>query len=322
MKMEELISLLGADWTVYKDLVRGALHSDIELLEEVNSSLLLNSGKQLRPILSLLIARACGTPNSDSLRYAVATELLHNATLLHDDVADKSSIRRGKPTLSALMGPSAAVLVGDFWLARAVGMILGTDHGSQAIGLFAQTLSDLAEGEMLQLQKAATADTTEEDYLRIVFCKTASLFQTSCSVAAVSVNASPALNEAACRFGRACGIAFQIRDDIFDYWDEAAIGKPVGLDLKEQKITMPLLGALKNAPDERQIREMVRNINEKPENCGQLHRFVLENGGVEYASGRLDDFINEALAALECFPASKERDALADLARYNAVRKK
>lgn len=321
MRREDVISLLGADWTAYESLVREALRSDIELLDRVNASLLANSGKQLRPMMSLLMARVCGKTNGDSLHYAAASELLHNATLMHDDVADESSIRRGQPTLSALIGPSSALLVGDFWLSKAVEQILGSAHESLAIRLYSHTLSNLARGEMLQLQKAESADTTEEDYFDIVHCKTASLFESTCLAAALSVDAPQALYDAAGRYGRATGIAFQIRDDIFDYWDEAAIGKPVGLDLKERKITLPLLGALRNAPDPERLRAMVREIPEHPENCAVLHRFVLENGGVEYAAGRLNDFINEALAALELLPPSQERDVLAELARFNAVRK-
>ncbi len=322
MKREVIISMLGSDWDRYRALVKDTLLSDIDLLNSVNSSILANSGKQLRPMLALLTARACGSVTEDSLKYAAAAELLHNATLIHDDVADKSSLRRGRPTVSALMGPSTAVLVGDFWLSKAVGMIVGTAHQNQVIPLFAHTLSDLAEGEMLQLQKASSADTTEEDYLRIIYCKTASLFESTCCSAALSADASPELMEAARRYGTATGIAFQIRDDIFDYLDDAGIGKPVGIDLKEQKITMPLLGALRNMEDDSRYREMVLEIPEHPENCDVLHRLVLENGGVEYATRCLDDFINEALAALELFPPSGEREVMASLARYNAIRKK
>ena len=322
MKREDVIKLLGADWDRYGVLVREALQSDIDLLNSVNTSLLSNSGKQLRPLLSMLTARVCGVVTDDVLHCAAASELLHNATLIHDDVADESSLRRGRPTISALMGPPAAVLVGDFWLARAVRMIIGIGHQNEVIPLYAHTLSDLAEGEMLQLQKAASADTTEEDYLRIVYCKTASLFEATCRSAALASGAPQEFIDAAGRYGKATGIAFQIRDDIFDYWDEANIGKPVGIDLKEQKITMPLLGALRNVDDPARYREMVREIPSHPENCDTLHRLVLENGGGESATLRLDDFINEALSALDLFPPSEEREALASLARYNAIRKK
>ena len=322
MNREEVIKMLGTDWSRYEALVGEGLRSDIDLLNRLNSSILSNSGKQLRPMLSLLTGRICGGVNDDTLHCAAATEMLHNATLIHDDVADESSLRRGRPTLSALIGPSSAVLVGDFWLSRAVGMIIGTGHQDQVILLMARTLSDLAEGEMLQLQKASSADTTEEDYMRIVYCKTASLFESACRSAAICADAPQELVDAAGRYARATGIAFQIRDDIFDYWDEANIGKPVGIDLKEQKITMPMLGALRNVPDPGRYRDMVRQIPDHPGYCDELHRFVVENGGVEYATGRLDDFINEALEALELFPPSEEREVLAMLARYNAIRKK
>lgn len=312
--------MLGADWTAYKERVRAALVTDIGLLGSINESVLSNAGKQLRPIMSLLMSRACGRITRDSIDYAAASELLHNATLMHDDVADRSATRRGKPTLSASYGATVAVLVGDFWLSKAVGVIMGTAHQDEAVKLYARTLTDLASGEMLQLQKAQTADTTEEDYMRIIYCKTASLFESACRVAALSVDASGELYEAAGRYGAATGIAFQIRDDIFDYWEGSDIGKPVGIDLKEKKITLPLLGALKNAGDEAAVRKMVLEIPGKPANCGQLRRFVRENGGLEYASRRLNDYINDALEALELLEPSPEREALAALARYNAIR--
>ena len=323
MNRESIISLLGADWSAYEALVRETLHSDIDLLNSVNGTVLSNSGKQLRPMMGLLAARACGGRcTRDSIHYAVASELLHNATLMHDDVADNSSLRRGKPTLAALMGPTTAVLVGDYWLAKAVERIISTEHHEECTRLYAHTLSDLAEGEMLQLQKAERADTTEEDYLRIVYCKTASLFESACRAAALSVDASQERIDAIGRYGAATGIAFQIRDDIFDYWDAADIGKPSGIDLKEQKITMPLLGALRGCACESKMRQMVKDITEKPENCAELHSFVLQNGGVEYATGRLNDYVQEALDALQALSDSAEKEALAELARYNAIRQK
>lgn len=317
----DIITLLGADWTGCEDLIRKSLRSDIGLLNSINDASLSNSGKQLRPKLALLTARCLGGANGDSLHYAAAVELLHNATLFHDDVADSSSLRRGRPTLSALMGPNAAVLVGDYWLARAVDLIIETTHRTDAFKMFSATLSHLAEGEMLQLEKASGADTTEEDYLRIIYCKTASLFETACTTTALSVDAPKELCDAASRFGRATGLAFQIRDDIFDYLDDGQIGKPVGIDLKEQKITLPLLGVLQSAPDEADLRARVRDIPQHPEYVAELRSYVCGHGGIEYAMRRLDDFISEALEALEAFPASPERDALAEIARYNAIRK-
>ncbi|MBR4809229.1 MAG: polyprenyl synthetase family protein [Bacteroidales bacterium] len=321
MSRDEIITLLGSDWTAFEDIAGRKLHSGIALLDSVNSSIWGNSGKKLRPMISLLMAAALGRINTDSVHYAAACEILHNATLLHDDVADNSATRRGKPTLSALMGPGSAVLVGDFWLSKAVDLVVGTRHQTDAIPVLSRTLSDLAEGEMLQLEKAGTADTTEEDYLRIVFCKTASLFEASCRTAAISVDAGPEMLLAAGRYGVATGIAFQIRDDIFDYGTESGIGKPVGSDLREGKITLPLLGALRNAPaEEARIRGMVAGIRENPSACEEIRSFVLANGGLEYASSRLDGFVAEALDALGAIPGSAYKSALEGIARYNAVR--
>ena len=323
MRREDVITLLGEDWTAFTDQMREHLRSDIPLLENTNEKLLFNSGKQLRPMISLLVSRSCGKVNFESIRFAAATEMLHNATLFHDDVADSSSLRRGKPTLSAMVGPTAAVLIGDFWLSRAVRMIVSMPHQSPVIDLYSKTLSDLAEGEMLQMQKASDADTTEEDYLRIIYYKTASLFETACRVAAISVDAAPELQDAAGRYAAALGIAFQIRDDIFDY-GQGEIGKPVGIDLKERKITLPLIGAMNSASPQRQeqIRQMVRQIPEHPEYCDELQQFARSHGGIEYATRRLDDYIEEAVSALALFPKCPEKEVLAELARYNAVRNK
>lgn len=321
MNRERIISLLGSDWTAFEELAGRRLHSGIGILDSVNTSLWSNSGKKLRPMVSLLMAGALGGINSDSVSYAAACEVLHNATLLHDDVADDSATRRGKPTLSAIMGPHSAVLVGDFWLSKAVELIICTRHQNEATPMFSRTLSDLAEGEMFQLEKASSADTTEQDYLRIVCCKTASLFETASKTAALSADASPALIDAAGRYGRAIGIAFQIKDDIFDYGAAPEIGKPVGSDIREGKITMPLLGAFLNAPsEEARIRALVADIRQHPGACTEIHDFVLANGGLEYAASRLGDFVAEALDALEPLPASEYKSALEGIARYNAIR--
>lgn len=312
--------MLGEDWTRMRELIRAGLHTDVALLEDVNGQVFAHSGKMLRPLISLLIAKALGEPNDDSLHYAAASELLHNATLMHDDVADESSERRGAPTVSAMLGPSAAVLVGDFWLAKAVETVFVTERFSRVVKFFSDTLSDLAEGEMYQLEKASSADTTEEDYFRIIQCKTASLFVAAAVSGACSVDAPEELQEAAKAYATALGTAFQIKDDILDYAGSGELGKPVGMDLKEQKITLPLIGALSTLEDESPVRDKILHIHEHPEYCGQLHSFVIERGGIEYAAARLQEYIDKAVDALRPVPDSPARDALVEIARFNAFR--
>jgi octaprenyl-diphosphate synthase len=240
-------------------------------------------------------------------------------------VADDSDQRRGVPTIRSLMGPTVSVLLGDYWLVKAMELILG-DHesDSQVIRIFSKTLSDLAEGELLQLQKAQTGDTVEDDYLRIIYSKTASLFEASCVSAALSVNASEEMVQAMKSYSVALGLAFQIKDDLLDYEGTESVGKPLGVDILEQKMTMPLLGALVNAgPDEEtRVRSLVRDIVGHPEHRDEIVAFVKANGGMEYASDRLDFYVDQAVEALSALPASYEKELLVKLARYTANREK
>ncbi len=327
MTLDEIKDFLGQDWKDTDTLIRSSLESDISLLNATNKAILDHSGKQLRPIVSLLVARACGggRVNADSVRYAAAAELLHNATLLHDDVADSSCERRGAPTVMAILGGPASVLLGDFWLVKALENILASSANcNEVIRIFAGTLSSLAEGEMLQLQKASSGDTVEEDYYRIIYSKTASLFEAAFVSAAISVNAPADWIEAVRDYAVSLGIAFQIKDDIFDYSDGKKIGKPVGIDLEEQKITLPLLGALAAASPERakQIRGMVLDILEHPEYKEEIVGFVKEGKGIEYAVSRLEDYVSKAVDALAVLPDSKEKDYLVKIAGFTAYRDK
>lgn len=321
MDRQRIIGLLEPEWSRMTGLIGESLFSDVPLLEKTNGLILSNAGKMLRPMLSLLMARSCGEVTDDSIRFAAASEMLHNATLMHDDVADDSMERRGRPSVMSLLGPNSAVLVGDFWLAKAVEMVLAGIRHDEVVKLFSKTLTDLAEGEMLQLQKASTADTTEEDYCRIIYCKTASLFEAACVSAAVSVDCRGEYLSAASSYAVNTGMAFQIKDDILDYAGDESLGKPVGVDVKEQKITLPLLGALKNSPREREIRDMVLNIHAHPGDCETVRDFVMENGGIAYASGQLDVYIANAEKALSPLPDSVEKEMLVELARFNSFRK-
>lgn len=328
MDIKVLQEYLGQDWIAVQDRIHSSLKSDIALLNMTNDSILSHSGKQLRPLLSLVMARACapGTPVADAtVRYAAASELLHNATLLHDDVADQSEQRRGNPTVYSLMGPSVSVLVGDYWLVKAMELILGTAESDvKVIRIFSKTLSDLAEGEMLQLQKAQSGDTDEQDYLRIIYNKTASLFEAACVSAAVSVDAVQEKVDAARNYAVALGLAFQIKDDILDYAGTEKVGKPLGVDILEQKITMPLLCALDNvSPEEAaRIRGLVGDIVGNPEYRDEILAFVRENGGVECAQKCLDEYVAQAVEALNVLPDSYEKECLVELAHYTSLRNK
>ena len=327
MDIKQVKEFVGSDWTAVQERIASALQCDIDLLNMTNESILSHSGKQLRPLLTLLFARACsgGKVTEATIRYAAAAELLHNATLLHDDVADCSEKRRGVPTIMSLMGPSVAVLIGDYWLVRALDAIL-TDAPSDAavLKIFSRTLSALAEGELLQLQKAQKGDTVEEDYLRIIYNKTASLFEAACLSAALSVGAGKEMEQAAIDYAVSLGNAFQIQDDILDYSGSDSVGKPLGVDVLEQKITIPLLGALANVSEQEQqhIRSLVNDIVGHPEHRDEIVEFVRENGGLDYARVRLEEYVEKAVRALDVLPDSQEKEYLKELAYFTAKRDK
>ncbi|MBR3407121.1 MAG: polyprenyl synthetase family protein [Bacteroidales bacterium] len=327
--MDEIKAYLQPGLEQVNVFINMALRSDIPLLDSTNRSLREHPGKMMRPMLALLVADAAGEaapPPEDTYRYAAATELLHNATLLHDDVVDGATERRGLPTVASILGGSTAVLIGDYWLEKCLQLVLGARReADRVLRLFAQTIGHLTEGELLQMQKASTADTTQADYLRIIYGKTASLFESAAMSAAISVAASEELIRAMGDYAYLLGLAFQIKDDIFDYEEEAAdIGKPVGIDLMEQKITQPLLCVLEKASsaEQQEIRSLVKNIPDHPENVDRVRAFVKENDGVALAKDVMDFYVEKAISCLESLPESKEKLYLAKLARFVGQRDK
>lgn len=331
MRLEAVKEYLGSDWEDTLSFIKRKVSSEISLLGEINSAILDSSGKQLRPVLSLLCARLAlaaqggsGPLPQDSFCYAAAAEILHNATLLHDDVADNSDLRRGKPTVNALWGASASVLVGDYWLSKAVDCVLDADsYSKEVIQVFSNTMRFLSEGEMLQMQKAADGNTSEADYMRIIYCKTASLFETTARSAVIGVGGSRELQESFALFAQKLGLAFQIRDDIFDYSLEANVGKPVGADILEKKITLPLLEAFAavSPKEEKNIREMVSHIEKKPENRDLIVTFVHEHKGQERAQLKLEKIVQSALKELETLPRTQDRKYLEELAEFVGSRR-
>ena len=314
---EAVKAYLGEDWKAFERLFEESLSSRIDILNKVNRYMVERSGKQLRPMLCLLAARLCAdscTPAS--IRCAVASEIIHTATLMHDDVADKSDIRRGFPTVSAMLSPRAAVLVGDFWLSRGVASILDAGD-SEIFRYFTVCLGELAEGEMFQIEKAESLDTVLDDYIYIISHKTSSLFCAAMKSGARSVGASDEAVAAVEAFALHLGRAFQMRDDILDYSPSLSIGKPTGQDIRERKITLPLLGAFKNAGAAARA-ALVADI-EAGHYDGVLP-FVLEHGGNEYAQQVLEKETALAVDALASFPDSAARRLLSDLARSLCLR--
>ena len=326
--MNEILAYLKPGLEHVNSFIDAALRSDIELLDSTNRSLREHPGKMMRPMLALLVAEAAGqaTPPEDTYRYAAATELLHNATLLHDDVVDGATERRGIPTVASLLGGSAAVLIGDYWLQKCLRLILGARRETdRVLRLFAQTLGHLTEGELLQMQKATTGDTTQTDYLRIIYGKTASLFESTALSAAISVGVNEDVVRSMGDFAVQLGIAFQIKDDIFDYSDASeALGKPVGIDLLEQKITQPLLCALEQVSPEEQkrIRGLVARIADDPSLASEVSAFVKEHDGVSLAVREMEKHVDMGISYLHVLPESKSKGYLEKLARFVGQREK
>ena len=290
------------------------------MLEKANHFLLGHGGKKLRPMFSLLIATALrGRCNEQVVCVAAASELLHTATLMHDDVADGAAVRRGVPTLMALYSPTVAVLTGDYWLSRAMDLII--DHpDKRVLHIFSKCLGDLARGEMIQLEKASRLDTTQDDYRQIIYCKTTSLFEAAMVGAAYSVDADE--RECACcrDYAYHIGQSFQMMDDILDYSPELAIGKPTGQDILEKKITLPLFGLFALAPQSA-VRALKRRMkNPDADLSGDAISLVRKYGALDYARERLDEEVRQAIEALAPLPESEAKSYLEKLAGQMAVR--
>lgn len=318
--MKEVQQYLGKAWTDFQRCFAESLESDIPLLDKTNQYLLGHGGKKLRPLFTLLIAKALrGDCNERVVRCAAASELLHTATLMHDDVADNAPTRRGVPTMMTVYSPTTAVLLGDYWLSKAMDLII--DHpDKRVLHIFSKCLADLASGEMLQLEKAEKADTTEDDYRRIIYCKTTSLFEACMVSAACSVEASEEEIERCRIYAWHIGQAFQMRDDMLDYSPELSIGKPTGQDILEKKITLPLFGLFEKAP-----RSVVREVRRRMKNpdaelVSDVFAWVRQYDAMSYAREKLDAEIRQAVEVLAAFPASPSRDYLEKMAGMIAIR--
>ncbi|WMJ73547.1 polyprenyl synthetase family protein [Cytophagaceae bacterium ABcell3] len=302
---------------------RESMKSKFMLLDRIMTYIVKRKGKQLRPMFVFLMARLCGGINDSSYRGAALIELLHTATLVHDDVVDDAHYRRGFFSVNALWKNKIAVLVGDYLLSR--GLLLSLENDDfQLLKIVSKAVKEMSEGELLQMEKARNLDITEDVYYEIIRQKTASLISSCCAVGAASAGADEQTVKNAALFGEKVGMAFQIKDDLFDYSTSEAIGKPVGIDIKEKKLTLPLIHALNKASwlKKRQIINIVRNESAKPAKVKEVINFVKSSGGIEYATEVMHRIKDEALGLLDGFPDSASKQSLHQLVIYTIERKK
>ncbi len=321
--LDEIQAPIAAEMREFENKFRQSMRSKVLLLDKIMGYIVKRKGKQLRPMFVFFSAKLFAQGLTEATyRGAALIELLHTATLVHDDVVDDANYRRGFFSVNALWKNKIAVLVGDYLLSK--GLLLSLNNQDfTLLQIVSNAVREMSEGELLQIEKARRLDITEEVYFDIIRQKTASLIASCCAVGASSAGADDAAIEKARLFGEKVGIAFQIKDDLFDY-GTAEIGKPVGIDIKEKKMTLPLIYALQQANwlTKRQIIYHVKNNNGKNEIVSKVIRFVKDSGGLDYAISRMHQFADEALAILHTFEPSPSRTSLEQLIRYTIERDK
>jgi octaprenyl-diphosphate synthase len=301
-----------------KDFMR-QLECETALLRSALAHVLRSNGKHLRPLLLLLTAKACGNTNELTHQYALITELLHTATLIHDDVVDETVQRRGEPSLNAVYDNRTAVLTGDYMLACAMKKAAQTGH-SYILELIAQVCRELAEGELLQLENINSVNLNENDYFRIIRKKTASLISAAAEIGAILSTASTEVVTLCRDAGEYLGLCFQIKDDIFDYCPNANIGKPTGNDIREGKITLPLMYALNTSKNAEYFMNIITRKSFTPENIAAITDFAKSSGGIEFAERELSKYKLKAVELINELPDSAARRSLLLLTDYFACR--
>ncbi len=321
--IKEIKSPVAAEMEIFEQKFRTSMKSSVPLLDKITQYIVKRKGKQLRPMFVFLSAKVCGEVNDSTYRAAALIELLHTATLVHDDVVDDSNMRRGFFSVNALWKNKIAVLVGDYLLSS--GLLLSINNGDfHLLKIVSEAVREMSEGELLQIEKARRLDIAEPVYFEIIRQKTASLIASCCTSGAASVTNDETIQKRMHEFGELTGIAFQLKDDLFDYGSAQDIGKPTGIDIKEKKMTLPLIFALNNASksEKRRIINLVKHHNEEPDKVQDVIAFVHASGGIAYAREKMYEYRKKALDLLATFPESPSRTSLHDLVIYTTEREK
>ncbi len=325
MKTVELIKIpIQTEMENFEQKFKDSMASNVPLINRITHYIVRRKGKQMRPMFVFLVAKMVSEGNFKERTYrgAAVIELIHTATLVHDDIVDDSNHRRGFFSLNALWKNKIAVLFGDFLLSK--GLILSIDNGDfDILKHISVAVREMSEGELLQIEKARLLDITEDVYFEIIRKKTATLIAACTAIGATSVDASADEIENMRRFGELIGIAFQIKDDLFDYTDEK-IGKPTGIDIKEQKMTLPLIYTLNNCSekDRKWLINSVKNHNKNKKRVKEVINFVKSGGGINYTISKMEEFQKEALFLLNKYPDSPYKSSLIKMVNYVIDREK
>lgn len=320
--LQDIKAPIAAELEAFEKHFRDSVRSRVALLDKIMHYIVHRKGKQMRPIFVLLSAKMCGDITQKTYTAASLVELLHTATLVHDDVVDDAHQRRGMFSINALWKNKIAVLVGDYLLSR--GLLVALDNEAYDIlQIMSRAVRDMSEGELLQIEKARRLDISEEVYFDIISKKTASLIAASCAAGAASVTTDKSVVDTFYAFGECIGIAFQIRDDLFDYGD-ADVGKPRAIDIKEKKMTLPLIYTLQQAePSQRKaLIRIVEKHNTNKEKVRGLIREVHAGGGITYAEQKMKEYVDKALSLVDNIPPSPATTSMKELIAYVIDRKK
>ncbi len=322
LQLKDIQAPITNEMNEFEQKFRSFMKSKVFLLDKIMSYIVKRKGKQMRPMFVFLTSGMLGNISDRTYRGASLIELLHTATLVHDDVVDDSNFRRGFFSINALWKNKIAVLVGDYLLSR--GLLLSVDHEDfDLLKIVSEAVREMSEGELLQMAKARNLDITEDIYYSVIRQKTASLIGSCCAVGAAAAEADAGTVAKMKEFGLNVGMAFQIKDDLFDY-GTYEIGKPLGIDIKEKKMTLPLIYALQQAKmsEKRRIKRIIKQNRQSSKNVMEVINYVKASGGIEYAQGVMNSYYDKALHILDDFPESTYKKSLSELVQFTIERKK
>jgi len=320
--IDQIIAPVQQEMVEFENKFRESMHSDVAMLDKVTHYIIKRKGKQVRPLFVFLTAKMLGNVTQKTYDAATLVELLHTATLVHDDVVDDANERRGYFSINALWKNKVAVLVGDYMLSKI--LLLSIDkNNTDILEIVARSVKEMSEGELLQIEKARLLDITEEIYFEVIRKKTASLISTCCESAVLSIGNSP-YREKMRLFGEYVGIAFQIKDDIFDYGMPGKIGKPTGIDIRERKLTLPIIYTLNNSSNgvRKELINIIKNQNENSQAVQRAVSLVKENGGIDYSHNQMTIYANKALELIKEIPENEAKKSLELLVDYTMNREK